>query len=113
MQELFESSGGTKTQGGNPRVISPLVTLPVKLTVRQHAHLKEIKVAHGRSMASQIRTLIQHQMYGIGQTAGNQIPNGIESGPKRTLPITTGNAAYSGCMKELSKIFEMRGRKTK
>ena len=93
-------------------MISKLVTLPVKLTVRQHAHLKEIKEIHGRSMASQVRALIQFQMYGIGQIAASQISKGIGSGPKRTRPVQLGPSGYSSCVMELNAVFEAR-RKTR
>ena len=89
-------------------MISRLVTLPVKLSQRQYAHLKEVKEVHGRSMASQIRTLVQQQIYGIGQIAASQISKGVESGPKRTRPVQLGPSGYSTCVMELNAVFEAR-----
>ena len=90
--------------------ISLSTTLPIKLSSRQISYLREVKAEHGLSMASQIRTMIQRTMYGIAGQSVSRANLNDESGRKRTRPITTGNAAYSGCVKELSKIFEKRGK---
>ena len=101
MQELLESSGGAKEEGG-----ICVISLPIKLSVRQYDYLKEIKSEHGIAMAASIRGLIKRDMFGIMGRPENRNRESI----KRTRPVTAGSAAYGCVVKEISKIFEARGK---
>lgn len=83
-----------------------MISFPVRLSEKQHKHLKEIKREHGISMAAQIRTLIQRDMYG---TSGRSEIRGTGSKRSRsTRSARSGSPGYSACVHELQKVFAKR-----
>ena len=79
-----------------------MISLPIKLSSRQYDYLKEIKSEHGIAMAASIRSLIMRDMFGVGGRSENRSCESI----KRKRPMTSGSAAYAGCVRDLKKIFK-------
>jgi len=89
-------------------VISQLITLPVKLTVRQYTHLKEIKKEHGISMAASIRSLIKMSMYGIYSGCSPQSGAMDMQNNKRQVRGGPSSAGQAAVVAELKRVFARR-----
>lgn len=87
-----------------------MISLPIKLSTSQYNHLREVKEEHGISMASQIRTMIKHQMYGTGNTGESYTPRERNTTKKKALPVAK-NTQYASCMTELKAVLAKRNRR--
>jgi hypothetical protein len=76
--------------------------------LRQISYLRDVKAEHGLSMASQIRGMIQREIYGLG---GQSVDRSSDSEKKRMKPIATDNAAYSSVVREMKCVLEERRRR--